>query len=348
MSVTKVVILNWNGSHHLRTFLPSVVQNTPLDVEIIVVDNGSTDNSLAVLKEEFRSVSVLSLKANYGFAGGYNIAVQVIKADYLVLLNSDVQTPQGWLEPLVETLDKDESLGAVAPKLLSYADKSEFEYAGASGGYLDLFGYPFCRGRILRTLEKDQGQYDDKTKVFWASGACLCIRRSVFDKLKGFDAKFFAHMEEIDLCWRMQLEGYGVAVEPRSEVYHLGGGTLSEDSPRKLFFNFRNNLAMLYKNLPSSRLHLVLFVRMLLDGLAAFVYLLKGKRANFNAVLAAHSAFYEWKGGLKKQRKQIQERAKADVEGYYAGSILLRYALGNKSFQGIRIGKIINKRKTKN
>ena len=224
---TEIVILNWNGAGHLRRFLPSVLASVPEGVGVVVADNGSTDDSLGVLEREFPAVGRIVLDRNYGFAGGYNRALEYLDADYFILLNSDVETPAGWVEPLVETLDRDRTVAAVAPKLLSLVEPARFEYAGASGGFIDYLGYPFCRGRILQCVERDEGQYDDARDVFWASGAAFCCRAEVFRAMGGFDEDFFAHMEEIDLCWRMQLAGYRVRIEPRSRVYHLGGGSAS-------------------------------------------------------------------------------------------------------------------------
>ena len=243
MPIVKIVILNWNGAEHLRRFLPSVVAAAPAGVGVVVADNGSTDGSLAVLAEEFPTVAVVRLDRNYGFAGGYNRALAQVEADYYLLLNSDVETPRGWLEPILGVLEREPDVAVVSPKLVSWLDRTRFEYAGASGGFIDFLGYPFCRGRILKRVEADEGQYDDARDVFWVSGAAFCCRADVFRALGGFDDDFFAHMEEIDLCWRMQLAGYRVRVVPQSRVYHLGGGTLTTDSPTKVFYNLRNNLA---------------------------------------------------------------------------------------------------------
>lgn len=335
MSVTKVVILNWNGEVHLRNFLPSVIASTPDHVQIVVADNGSTDGSVALLSREFPQVEIIELERNYGFAEGYNRALKHVEADYYILLNSDVETTRGWCEPLIEAMDKDRSLAAVAPKLLSYADKSKFEYAGACGGFIDMLGYPFCRGRILSVIEEDFGQYDSACDVFWASGACFMFRAEVFHTLGGFDGRFFAHMEEIDLCWRTQLAGYRIGVEPRSVVYHLGGGTLPNNTPKKLFLNFRNNLAMLYKNLPPGSLYLVLFVRMVLDGGSALVYLLQGQTSFFKAVWDAHMQFHSWLPELRADRRKIQNSAVARPKTIYRGSIILRYLFGYDRYSDI-------------
>ena len=269
MPNVEIVILNWNGEEHLRRFLPSGVAAAPEGVGVVVADNGSTDGSVALLEREFPSVGVVRLERNYGFAGGYNRALERIEAEYFVLLNSDVETPPGWLEPLLDCLRRHPDVAVVSPKLLSFRDRGRCEYAGASGGFIDFLGYPFCRGRILRSVECDAGQYDDARDVFWVSGAAFCCRADVFRALGGFDADFFAHMEEIDLCWRMQLAGWRVRVVPESRVYHLGGGTLATDSPAKVFYNHRNDLAMLYKCASPWQRAVVAVVRPGLDLLAA-------------------------------------------------------------------------------
>lgn len=332
MATTKVVILNWNGSEHLRRFLPSVVATTPAGVGVVVADNGSTDDSLSLLERDFPSVEVVRLDKNYGFAGGYNRALRQVDADYFILLNSDVETTPQWCEPLIAAFDADEMLGAVSPKICSWSDRQRFEYAGAAGGFIDALGYPFCRGRIMSAVEQDSGQYDDFRYTFWASGACIACRRELFSDLGGFDDDFFAHMEEIDLCWRAQSAGYKIAVEPQSVVYHLGGGTLPVNSPRKVYLNFRNSLAMLYKNLPKGKLWWVLPARMVLDGLAALVYLLQGKVSFFKSVLKAHIDFYKWVKALRLKRRSIQNNAIQNPQYVYRGSILLRYFLGKKTF----------------
>ena len=332
MSTVKIVILNWNGVAHLRRFLPSVVAAAPAGVEVGVADNGSTDDSVGVLRGEFPSVRVVRLDRNYGFAGGYNRALRQIEADYYVLLNSDVETPAGWLEPLVECLDRNPDVAVVSPKLISSEVRTMFEYAGAAGGYVDFLGYPFCRGRILRTVEEDRGQYDDARDLFWVSGAAFCCRAEVFHRLGGFDDDFFAHMEEIDLCWRMQLAGYRVRVVPASRVYHLGGGTLQTDSPSKVFYNHRNNLAMLYKcSSPGQRL-VVAVVRPALDLLAALSYLVQGRADNFRAVFRAWRDFIRWHRTLAAKRQAVRSSHKAESRHIYRGSIVVRYMFGRRTF----------------
>ena len=329
---TEIVILNWNGAGHLRRFLPSVLASVPEGVGVVVADNGSTDDSLGVLEREFPAVGRIVLDRNYGFAGGYNRALEYLDADYFILLNSDVETPGGWVEPLVETLDRDRTVAAVAPKLLSLVEPARFEYAGASGGFIDYLGYPFCRGRILQCVERDEGQYDDARDVFWASGAAFCCRAEVFRALGGFDEDFFAHMEEIDLCWRMQLAGWRVRVVPRSRVWHLGGGTLQNDSPRKLYLNYRNNLAMLFKCASPVQRVAVAVLRPLADAAAALVYLLKGQCAQAGAVACAYRDFLARHGELARQRRAVQQSKRRRAAHIYHGSIILRYLLGRRVF----------------
>lgn len=326
------MILNWNGAGHLRRFLPSVLASVPEGVGVVVADNGSTDDSLGVLEREFPAVGRIVLDRNYGFAGGYNRALEYLDADYFILLNSDVETPAGWVEPLVETLDRDRTVAAVAPKLLSLVEPARFEYAGASGGFIDYLGYPFCRGRILQCVERDEGQYDDARDVFWASGAAFCCRAEVFRAMGGFDEDFFAHMEEIDLCWRMQLAGWRVRVVPRSRVWHLGGGTLQNDSPRKLYLNYRNNLAMLFKCASPVQRVAVAVLRPLADAAAALVYLLKGQCAQAGAVACAYRDFLARHGELARQRRAVQQSKRRRAAHIYHGSIILRYLLGRRVF----------------
>lgn len=332
MSKTKVVILNWNGRAHLERYLPSVVRHTMPQYGVVVADNGSTDSSLEYVAETFPEVEIVRLDRNYGFAEGYNRALQEIEAEYYVLLNSDVEVTEGWCEKLVEALDADPQLAAVAPKLLADTDRERFEYAGASGGFIDILGYPFCRGRILSTTELDEGQYDDPREVFWASGAAFACRADVFKSEGGFDGEFFAHMEEIDLCWRMQSSGYRIGIEPRAKVYHLGGGTLSALSPRKTMLNHRNNLAMLYKNLPLGHLLWVLPARLVLDGVAAASYLVKGQWACVKAVWQAHVGFYRMLPSLSAKRKAERTKRATLPRTIYRGSVIVRRLAGGKKF----------------
>lgn len=320
-----VIILNWNGENLLRKFLPSVIRNTNAEIgQVIVVDNHSTDSSMACLEKEFPEVERLVLDKNYGFAGGYNRAIKQIEAEYAVLLNSDVETTAGWLEPLVDVLDKEEKVAAVQPKIKSYHEKNKFEYAGACGGYIDYLGFPFCRGRIMDEIEIDHGQYEDIRDVFWVTGAALCIRRNAYLEAGGLDETFFAHMEEIDLCWRLKNIGYILKVIPASVVYHLGGGSLPMNHPRKLFLNYRNNLLMLYKNLGSEYRTRVFFVRFWLDGMAALLFLLKGKISNTRSIIRAYRAFYKLKSSYPPGEGSDR------LDGIYHRSIIREFFLNKK------------------
>ena len=332
MMQTAVVILNWNGLKHLEHYMPSVVENTPAEVRIIVADNGSTDDSVAFLSKHYPSVEIIQLDKNYGFAEGYNRALKRVDSECYILLNSDVEVTKGWIEPLVEMIESDKNIAAVAPKLLSDVERDRFEYAGAAGGFIDFLGYPLCRGRILSTIEQDRGQYDTAREVFWASGAAFCCRAEVFHAMGGFDGEFFAHMEEIDLCWRMQSSGYRIGIEPRAKVYHLGGGTLSALSPRKTMLNHRNNLAMLYKNLPLGHLLWVLPARLVLDGVAAASYLVKGQWACVKAVWQAHVGFYRMLPSLSAKRKAERAKRAALPRTIYRGSVIVRRLAGGKKF----------------
>ena len=295
MKQVAVIILNWNGAALLRRYLPSVVANTPAALaDVIVADNGSTDDSLAVLRDEFPTVQVIALDRNYGFAEGYNRAIEAVNHPLVVLLNSDVRTPERWLEPLVEHMEAHLEVGAVQPKLLHDGEPqgNVFEYAGAAGGYLDCHGYPYCRGRIFDVVEPDAGQYDGAPQpIFWASGACLMIRREVYRHVGGLDKDFFAHMEEIDLCWRVQLAGHGIDMVPSARVYHLGGASLPKGNPRKTYLNFRNNLLMLHKNLPQGEGRRLLIVRRLMDTLAFFMAVAKWHWGDARAIIKAHRDF---------------------------------------------------------
>lgn len=328
---TKIVILNWNGVEHLRRYLGSVVRTTVGTGTVVVADNGSTDSSLAYVESEYPEVEIVRLDRNWGFAEGYNRALAQVEADYYVLLNSDVETPEGWLEPLVARLESNPTIAAVAPKVLSWCEKERFEYAGASGGFIDVLGYPFCRGRILNAIEYDHGQYDTARRVFWATGAAFACRADVYRALGGLDGDFFAHQEEIDLCWRMQRAGYEVWVEPASRVYHLGGGTLPNDSPNKIYLNFRNNLTMLSKNLSVGRRSWTIPVRLILDGCSAAVFALQGKWAFVRAVWKAHRDYFASRR-VTDAKRSGSFSLPATV---YRGSVLLRYAFGRKSFRNI-------------
>jgi GT2 family glycosyltransferase len=299
-----IVILNWNGVKLLQQFLPSVIEFSKGDsTDIVVADNGSTDDSLQMLQRNFPEIKILDLNQNYGFARGYNEALKLIDSDYFVVLNSDVEVTAGWMDEPIRLMENDPSIAAVQPKILSYYQKTHFEYAGAAGGFIDRFGYPFCRGRIFNEVEADNGQYDDSIDIFWATGACMFVRAKYFHEVGGFDADFWAHMEEIDLCWRLKNRGYRIVYTPNSAVYHLGGGTLSYDNPRKLFLNFRNNLWLLYKNLPPRQLFPILSIRMVLDGVAAFKLLSEFNLNGIKSVLKAHYHFYKALPKLREKRR---------------------------------------------
>ncbi len=296
-NILSVIILNWNGEKLLKEFLPSVVANTQgPEVEVIVADNGSTDDSLKVMCEDFPNVKILAFDENLGFSGGYNRAISEVDSEFVVLLNSDVETPAGWWQPLLEFMTLHPEVGACQPKILSYRNKEMFEYAGAAGGLLDKYGYPFCRGRLFDKIEYDLHQYDaGPADIAWASGAALMVRRDVYLEAGGLDELFFAHMEEIDLCCRMHNLGYRVCVVPDSKVYHLGGASLAQGNPKKTYLNFRNNLLLLHKNLPEKKGKKVLFKRRLMDTLAFFMYIAKMDFGNAKAILKAHSDFRKMK-----------------------------------------------------
>ena len=325
-----VVILNFNGAEMLRAFLPSVVDYSP-EAEVIVADNCSTDASAQVMREEFPAVRYIQLEKNYGFADGYNRALAQVEAEYFLLLNSDVEVTQGWLAPMLEYMDSHPDVAACQPKLLSYKNKKEFEYAGACGGFIDKYGYPYCRGRIFDTVEEDKGQYDSVAELFWATGAALMIRAEDYRAAGGLDGTFFAHMEEIDLCWRLRSRGRGIVCIPQSCVYHVGGATLNKSNPRKTYLNFRNNLLMLYKNLPENELRHVMFVRALLDYVAAFKSLLSGDAAGCRAVLQARRDFRRIKHDYSDLRRENLEKCvEADVKERTSFSILWKYYAGGR------------------
>ncbi|MEA5428105.1 glycosyltransferase family 2 protein [Arcicella lustrica] len=307
MNQIAVVILNYNGQKHLADFLPSVIQYSS-DATIYVADNASTDCSLELLKTGFPSVKIIELKENHGFAQGYNEALEFVEAEYYVLLNSDVEVTPNWIEPVIELMNNDKTIAACQPKIKAFHQKSHFEYAGAAGGFIDHLGYPFCRGRIFQEIEQDLKQYDDNHEVFWATGACMFVRAEVFHQVGGFDGDFFAHMEEIDLCWRIHHAGYKVYACGSSEVYHVGGGTLHKSNPYKTFLNFRNGLAMLYKNHPDKGFSLAIFTRLILDGVAGIKFLLFDSWEDCWAVARAHFDFYAHFLSWYKKRKQIQRK----------------------------------------
>lgn len=327
MKKIAVVILNWNGRSLLEEFLPSLIKfTTHPGVELIVADNGSTDDSLAFLMNTYPQIKLITLSQNYGFADGYNKALENVKSEYLVLLNSDVEVTDNWMMPMIDYLDTNNDVAAVQPKILSQRNKEYFEYAGASGGFIDRFGYPFCRGRIFNTVEKDVSQYDNPTDVLWATGACLVIRSKDFADTGGFDASFFAHMEEIDLCWRLNCRGRRIVCLPFSTVYHVGAATLKKESPRKTYLNFRNNLLMLYKNLPQQRLKRVMITRLILDYVAAFQFTITGKYANAKEVIRAHKDFYNNRRSYRQARQENLSKAiVSSPKTIYPKSILAAY-----------------------
>ena len=300
-----VVILNWNGKEMMRRFLPSVVNYSVGAAEVIVADNGSTDGSLEMLAAEFPTVRRLPLAKNYGFAQGYNEALRGLEADYYLLLNSDVEVTPDWLAPMLNYMEEHPETAACQPKLLCEGKRTEFEYAGACGGYIDRYGYPFCRGRVFGVVETDKGQYDSIAQIFWATGAALMIRRADWEAVGGLDGRFFAHMEEIDLCWRLRARGRGIVCVPQSTVYHVGGGTLAQHHPRKTFLNFRNNLLLLYKNLPDRELKRVMRVRSVLDIVAACSFLISPNGiANFKAVFQARREFRRIRADFADNRRE--------------------------------------------
>jgi GT2 family glycosyltransferase len=333
-----IVILNWNGQKYLQQFLPSVLSSTYDNYEIVVADNNSTDNSIIFLKETYPQIRLITLDKNYGFAGGYNKALQQVQSDYYILLNSDVEVQPGWLQPMVNLLETNSSIAACQPKILSYHNKEIFEYAGAAGGWLDKYGYPFAKGRVFDVCETDNGQYNKSEPVFWASGAALFIRPSVFHAMKGFDEYFFAHQEEIDLCWRIQLAGHQVYACPQSVVYHIGGGTLPKGDSLKTYLNFRNNRIMLSKNLPFLKKLWVMPVRNFLDGISAWKALLTGDGGYFMAVSKAQLGFIKW--WLFHQNKSNFPASKtATLKGYLQQNIAWQYFVKKKKTFNEIVGK---------
>ncbi|SHH03290.1 hypothetical protein SAMN05443549_11212 [Flavobacterium fluvii] len=314
-----VVILNWNGTKLLEQFLPSVIKYSP-EAEIYVADNASTDDSVAFVKAYFPTVKIVENESNFGFAQGYNEALKHIDSEIYALVNSDIEVTENWLKPILETFENEPKTAIIQPKLLDFKQKEYFEYAGAAGGFLDKYGYPYCRGRVFKTLEKDNGQYDDNCEIFWASGACFFIRSSVYDELKGFDTDFFAHQEEIDLCWRAFNKGHQIKYNSQSVVFHVGGATLEHGNPKKTFLNFRNSLLMLLKNLPKKQLIPIILVRLLLDGVAGVKFLFQGNFKHLLAIVKAHFSFYSLVFEHYKKREPFQ------YEKYYkTKSIVYQY-----------------------
>ena len=325
MNRVAVVILNYNGAEMLKKFLPTVIDCSQ-GARIVVADNASTDSSVAVMREEFPAVELLCLQQNWGFAQGYNLALEKVEADYFILLNSDVEVTQGWIEPMLELLDANPDVAACQPKLLDYKRKTHFEYAGAAGGFMDRYGYPYCRGRVFDTVEEDKGQYNRVCDIFWATGAALMVRADDYRKAGGLDGRFFAHMEEIDLCWRLRSRGRRILCVPQSTVYHVGGATLNYNNPRKTFLNFRNNLLMLHKNLPQKEYRTVMAVRCMLDYVAAAKFLLTGDVANCRAVIEARREFGRVKREYNADRDNNQQATVAvEIPERTGFSVLWRY-----------------------
>jgi GT2 family glycosyltransferase len=316
-----VIILNWNGTKLLEQFLPSIVQYSP-EADIYVADNASTDDSVSYLKAFFPTIKIIQNNSNLGFAEGYNEALKQVDSEIYALVNSDIEVTENWLKPIIETFENEPKTAIIQPKLLDFKRKEYFEYAGAAGGFIDKFGYAYCRGRVFETLEKDNGQYNDNCNIFWASGACFFIRSSIYKELKGFDSDFFAHQEEIDLCWRVFNKGHLIKYNSQSVVYHVGGATLQQGNPKKTFLNFRNSLLMLLKNLPKNDLYWILFCRLILDGIAGIQFLFQGKFKHFIAILKAHFSFYSLYSVHYKKRDIFQSekyyKIKSIVFQYYA------------------------------
>ncbi len=325
MTNVAVVILNFNGKHFLEQFLPTVIQHSD-NARIIVADNGSTDKSAELVQEKFPQIQIIRLSENRGFCGGYNDVLKRIEATYYVLLNSDVEATKGWLSPIIDLFEKDNSIAAAQPKILSYKEKNKFEYAGAGGGLIDSMAYPFCRGRLFDSIEEDHGQYDDTREIFWASGACFFVRANCYHEMGGLDEDFFAHMEEIDLCWKMKRAGYKIMYSGKSKVYHVGGGTLSALNPRKTYFNFRNGLSLLFKHQPVLSLLWKLPFRILLDWAAALHFLVSGSAGHAKAVIIAHLSFVRRFGRERKKRNDLLKSIpNFNVHPVFQGMIVFNY-----------------------
>jgi hypothetical protein len=338
MSKTIIVILNWNGIDFLKKFLGVVIQYSKDNETLVcVADNGSSDGSPEWIAENFGEVKLIKLDKNYGFAEGYNLAINQLDAEYFILLNSDIEVTEGWLHPLVSFMDRYPDVASCQPKIRSYSQKDHFEHAGAAGCFIDKYGYPFCRGRVINKIEQDTGQYDTQINIFWSSGACMIVRSEAWKKCGGFDADFFAHMEEIDLCWRFQKAGYRVCFLPDSVIYHVGGGTLNYSSPFKTYLNFRNSLFLLYKNLPDNNLNTVLFIRKVLDGLAAIYFLIKGSTRSFRAVWNAHMDYYKAKDKLREKRIAVKKlEVTGTNESVLNKSIVFEfYVKGNNTYTSL-------------
>lgn len=337
MKKIAIVILNWNGKELMERFLPLVIEHSADQAEVYVVDNHSSDESVKFVRENFPLVKLIEFDRNHGFSSGYNLALRQIEAEYYVLVNTDIEVTPDWLNPMLTLMESMPDVAACQPKILSWHHRDEFEYAGAAGGFIDRFGYPFCRGRIFQNIEKDTGQYDDVAEIFWASGACLMVRAELFHRVGGFDDDFFAHMEEIDLCWRLKHLGYKIMYCGYSVVYHIGGASLDKSSPRKTYLNIRNNNTLLYKNLPPDQLWGVMIVRFFLDLLASLKFLIDGGIKHFIAVSRAHLGFYL---AIKKNRKKRKKIAHRHVSKIYRGIIVFEhFILGYKKFSQFNSSK---------
>jgi len=333
MPKVAVVILNYNGKRFLERFLPGVIAHSRDTADIIVADNASTDDSVSFLEKKYPGVRLIQNAKNQGFSTGYNLALKQVEADYYILLNSDIEVTSNWIKPMIDLMESDPLIAACQPKIRSLEQPELFEYAGAGGGFIDKFGYPFCRGRLFLHLEEDLGQYDDDLEVFWASGACMFVRADLYHKHGGLDDSFFAHMEEIDFCWRMKNQGFKIMYSGKSTVYHIGGGTLSKKSSRKTYLNFRNNLSLLYKNLPQKQLFRVIFLRLILDGVASLKFLFEAGFADFFAVMRAHLHFYRKLPQLRKKRSNIHPHPVNRV--YQKNVVFEHFVLKKKCFTSL-------------
>ncbi len=330
---TAVVILNWNGRQLLEQFLPSILNFTPENVDVYVADNASTDDSITFIKDNYPTVNIVINKENGGYAKGYNDALKHINADIYCLINSDIEVTENWVPPVVNLFKKEKDTAIIQPKILDFKDKTKFEYAGAGGGFIDFFGYPYCRGRVFNSLETDNNQFNLTSEIFWASGACFFIRSTVFHQLGGFDEDYFAHQEEIDLCWRAQNEGFVVKYVGTSTVYHVGGATLQESNPRKTFLNFRNSLLNIVKNVPGKNLFLVIFVRLVLDGVAGLKFALELRPVHTWSVLKAHISFYKNLNKFIKKRKQIQRKSNYSI---HTSVVWQHFVLQRRKFNNLK------------
>jgi len=341
MKRVSIVILNWNGKKYLQQFLPHLNQHTDLPgVEIVIADNASTDGSIAFLENEYPEIRLIRFDRNYGFSGGYNLALKQLDSTYFLLLNSDVEVTPGWLHPLLDLMEKNKQAAVCTPKIKDYHRRTYFEYAGAAGGYIDRYGFTFCRGRIFDHLEEDRGQYDNPAEIFWASGACLLVRAELFRAAGGLDERFFAHMEEIDLCWRLKRMGYEIHCEPRSTVYHVGGGALPQGNPLKTFYNYRNNLLLLFKNLSSGERKRIIPVKLLQDMISAFRFLWKRSPANFLAVMRAHVAYSRLRRSYREKQDENNLGEKTVIFAQiYPGSIVIDFFLKGKRRFGQLTGR---------